>query len=274
MKKNKSIETLITELKNSPPQNNFINTMNAFSDLHQLDSYLIDLLKELPMPVWSYNEEGRVIFWNKEAERKFGFSQLFILNGFDIFGLWVQIRDLDQKAILEKKLKTKSGQYRDINLYVYRKTLNRKESQIWIFGDDHTIVMETVQELEKRFNHLLNLQQIINKSEAIAYIRNNDTNGTFIYISANCNRLGYHPAEFISNEIGLWQLIDTQDIESVNAEVQHAIQNKQSHLRLEYRLINKEGNPLWVSDTFSILYNPEDICTSFQGVITDISLWK
>jgi PAS domain S-box-containing protein len=119
--------------------------------------------------------------------------------------------------------------------------------------------------------YLKNLEQIINQSDSIAYVRENDSNWTVTYISKNISRLGYKSNEFYSTEVTFAKIIHQDDVARIKAEMLFAMQQRKNNARLEYRLISKSKEIFWISDVLEILYDTNDNVTHCQGIITDIS---
>jgi PAS domain S-box-containing protein len=123
-------------------------------------------------------------------------------------------------------------------------------------------------------SHLKNIEQIINQSDSVVYIRQNDMNWSVSYISENISRLGFMPFEFYDLKIFFAQLLHPEDVARIKAEILFASHQKKNNTRLEYRLISKSGKYLWVSDVLEIIRDEEGNIKHYQGVITDISYHK
>lgn len=119
--------------------------------------------------------------------------------------------------------------------------------------------------------YLKNIEQIINQSDSVVYIRKNDLNWSVTYISENISRLGYSTDEFYKQDLCFAQLIHPGDVARIKAEVLFATHQKKTNVRLEYRLISKRSEYLWVSDVLEIVWTREGNISHFQGVLTDIS---
>ena len=89
-------------------------------------------------------------------------------------------------------------------------------------------------------NHLYNLEQIINQSDSIVYIRQKDINGSITYISENISDFGYSPQDFYQHQVTFSELIHSKDIKRIETEILFASQQKKKIVRLEYRIISKK----------------------------------
>ena len=242
-----------------------------FVDFETASNNLLSLLQEFPVPVWAYNKNGEIIFWNKSCENSFGYPSFTILNENDPLGL-SGIKGKPHETIeLEKKVTTLNGKHLILQLFALQKKFQSGETQTWFFANDITAIKVREAELNERLTHLSNLEHIFNQSDSVAYIRENDIDWSITYISSNISKFGFKAEEFTSGKIPYASLIHPDDVAKVKAEVLVASHQHNQKLRIEYRILPPNSDPIWVSDVFEFKADQKGAIKSFQGVITDIT---
>lgn len=93
------------------------------------------------------------------------------------------------------------------------------------------------------------------------------------YVSENVQRiLGYTVDEFVNGKIFYSEIIHEDDLNRVISEVNYAINNDLKLFYHEpYRLIQANGNEIWVSDFTIVIRDENDQIIGFHGYISDIS---
>jgi PAS domain S-box-containing protein len=119
------------------------------------------------------------------------------------------------------------------------------------------------------------LEQIISQCDSIAYIRENTDNLKVLYISDNIfKKTGYKPEDFYQERVYFRTIIHSDDLLRLNAEKIFLVNKKQTNGSAEYRIISKNGENIWFSDVFQVVYDEQGNILRFQGVLTDISAQK
>ena len=85
---------------------------------------------------------------------------------------------------------------------------------------------------------------------------------------------GYTSREMLS-ESTLWRnLIHPEDIEPVSQSIRNAVRRRERILRVECRIVRKDGGIRWVSDRRQLIYDRSGILLRIDGLCMDISEQK
>jgi PAS domain S-box-containing protein len=122
-----------------------------------------------------------------------------------------------------------------------------------------------------RLNRLPNFEKIINQSDSIAYI--SKPNRDVVFITSNISKLGFQPEEFYLKQINFNTLIHIEDLEGVQAEINEASIQNNVNVYLEYRMISKTNDVIWVKEMFEMVNDPSGEIM-YHGLITDITNQK
>jgi PAS domain S-box-containing protein len=116
------------------------------------------------------------------------------------------------------------------------------------------------------------LKTLLSNLPGVAYRCLNDDQWTMEYLSEGClNLTGYPQNELIGNSaISFNDLIFPDDAAYVRDSIQAAIQANKSYT-LEYRLITKDGNLIWVWEQGRAVEKDSTGIYHLEGFITDIS---
>lgn len=121
---------------------------------------------------------------------------------------------------------------------------------------------------------LLEANTIINRSESVAFLWQNNENWTVEFVSENVFKLtGYTAQEFISQEISYANIILPEDKERVFNQIKIANNNsKITHFKHQpYRIITKNNQIKWIQDQSYLRRNKNNIITHCEGIISDIT---
>ncbi len=118
------------------------------------------------------------------------------------------------------------------------------------------------------------LEEIINKSPAIAFLWRNLDKWPVEFVTDNITQFGYDSSDFLSGKINFADIIHEEDLMRVAEEVANYCESGVGEFIQEYRILTKEGNPRWVDDKTWIRRDSNGVITHFQGIILDISDWK
>jgi PAS domain S-box-containing protein len=247
--------------------------MLEFTDFETASDHLVSVLHQFPVPIWAYNSNGKIIFWNKEIENLFGFPSLSVLENTDPTGLFKQLCQNPVQPF-EKQFRSVNGKHFTLQIKYLLKNTSANNVNIWVCGYDITSRVLQEQEINNRLLKLNNLENILNRSDSFAYIRENDLNWTVSYISSNISDLGYLPEEFISGKITFSEIIYPEDIAKVKSETLILSRQILNSTRIDYRLITKTDEVIWVSDMMEFIRDSKGNITRFQGILTNISQLK
>lgn len=96
------------------------------------------------------------------------------------------------------------------------------------------------------------------------------------YVSENSSEiLGYSVEDFISGAVPYIDIIPSEDLDRVSAEVERYSNSGVESFRHEpYRVVRKDGKVIWVADYTSILRNEEGEIKHYLGFLIDITQRK
>ena len=81
---------------------------------------------------------------------------------------------------------------------------------------------------------------------------------------------GYHAAEFQNNPSLWFDMVPVEDRHLVLGQI-HSILQKEAADTIEHRIVRKDGELRWISNTPILFYNSEGHLSSYDGVICDIT---
>ncbi len=128
--------------------------------------------------------------------------------------------------------------------------------------------------LRQSLEKLKELEFIINKSHAIAFLWKADENWSVEFVSDNIRRFGYLSDEFTSGKISYASVIHHDDFHRVFSDVMQHTEEGYDEFTQEYRIIAKNGNISYIHDRTWIRRDETGAATHYQGVILDITKRK
>ena len=129
-------------------------------------------------------------------------------------------------------------------------------------------------ELEIVVNQLKQLEAIITKSPAMAFLWRIDKDWPVDYVSDNVSQLGYEAEDFISGKVSWPAITNPDDVPQLEEEVVRYLKEGIREWSQEYRIITKSGEVRWFADRSLVLRNSEGIATHIQGIVLDITSQK
>ncbi len=95
---------------------------------------------------------------------------------------------------------------------------------------------------------------------------------SLVFIGADVKRLtGYAPEELISGAAKWKDLIHPDDLDSVKQAFREAAYGRLRVLRVEYRIMHKEGGIRWLEDRRQLVYDPDGNFAYVDGLLLDIT---
>ncbi len=164
-------------------------------------------------------------------------------------------------GFINTQLKRKNGSVVNAQLNAAPKNMDDRAA-----GEIFTVLDTT--ELHKAHD-------IINRSSSIAFLWRNEDGWPVDFVSDNVLGLtGYSSQEFTSGKISYThQVIHPDDLERINFEVREAGKNSdiEQFTHKPYRIITRNKEIKWVSDSSRLRKNDAGKITYYQGIVEDIT---
>lgn len=93
------------------------------------------------------------------------------------------------------------------------------------------------------------------------------------YVSPNVEKImGYRADAFLSGKLTFFDVISGEDFERFSALLQHATESGVDRFEQQpYRVMKKDGEPLWVDDHTTVVRDSDGAITHYLGYIVDIT---
>lgn len=176
----------------------------------------------------------------------------------------------EKKFIMDSRVKNAEGQYRDIDLRWnvirgYEETLER------IIVSTEDITVRKVNE-KLIINSQNKIKDLVNSIDGIVWECNYFT-FELTFISKKVEEiLGYTQTQWMS-DINFWENhIHPDDREAVMTAFRNIV-NDNEHEDSEYRMINKDGNIVWVREIINVIFE-NNRPVSLRGIMIDITKTK
>ncbi len=115
------------------------------------------------------------------------------------------------------------------------------------------------------------LEKIVNRSPAVAFLWRATEGWPVEFVSENVRQFGYTPADFTSGRILYARIIHPQDLERVTAEVFRYSREGRDEFVHEYRILTASGEVRWLDDRTWIRRDQNGAVTHYQGVVLDVT---
>ena len=127
------------------------------------------------------------------------------------------------------------------------------------------------EELKKSFEKTMELETIINRSPAVAFLWRAEENWPVEYVSDNVSQFGYTTDELLSSKVLFPEIIYSGDLERVANEVTQYSETGVDEFVQEYRIITKSGDVRYIDDRTWIRRGDGNKITHYQGIVLDIT---
>ncbi len=115
------------------------------------------------------------------------------------------------------------------------------------------------------------LKSIYRNSPVVAFLRNSGNGFPVEFVSENISQFGYSAEDLMSHKVLYEDLIHPWDIDDYFMGLSECIKKGSTEFTKEYRILDREANTHWVSETSLIEMNRSGKPTRFQGIIVDIT---
>lgn len=115
------------------------------------------------------------------------------------------------------------------------------------------------------------LWTVINNSPAIIFLWRNEDKWPADFVTENVSQFGYTAEDFTSGKVLYGDIIHREDLDRVQAELEHQTKTGNETFRSEYRIYTKSGSLRWVDERTFIQRNKAGKVTYFQGIVIDIT---
>lgn len=133
---------------------------------------------------------------------------------------------------------------------------------------------EAAGEIRRAYERQQELEFIVNQSPAIAFLCQIEDNWPIEYISQNIDQFGYTPAEFMSGEIDLGEVIHPDDLPRLEAAVREQVCCRGNEFDEIFRIRTRSGELRWLDNRMWLRKDVEGNATHLQGVALDITEHK
>jgi two-component system sensor histidine kinase UhpB len=126
----------------------------------------------------------------------------------------------------------------------------------------------TKRELVLSIEKLKELDEIINRSPAVAFLWKAEENWPVDFVSENVRQWGYEPDEFLTGKILYADIVYKEDLDRVAQEVMHYSNAGYKEFKQEYRILTKSGEVRWIED-WTWVRRDKGRITHYEGIIID-----
>lgn len=125
--------------------------------------------------------------------------------------------------------------------------------------------------LRKTVQRLSELDLIINRSPAIAFLWRNAEGWPVEYVSDNIRQFGYTPEQFTGGDLSYADIVHPDDLERIVSDVMRHTREHRAEFSQEYRIVSGDGNVIHTEDWTWARRDTEGNVTHYQGIIQDIT---
>lgn len=132
--------------------------------------------------------------------------------------------------------------------------------------------IKSEQESKRLHKQTIELETIINRSPAIAFLWRDEENWQVEYVSENIKIFGYTASQFITGEIAFLNIIHQFDLPIFLKEVEQNRARNKTEFTHEVRIMTASHDIRWIVIHFTIRHDKNT--TDYQGIIEDITEFK
>jgi PAS domain S-box-containing protein len=119
------------------------------------------------------------------------------------------------------------------------------------------------------------IESVAGRLNGFFYRCQNDAGYTMLFMTDGINTLtGYPASDFLNNRVRTFtSIVDPQDASAVDAAVGAGVE-KRANWEIDYRLIKRDGHPLWIHESGAGVFDDNNQLMFLEGVCIDISPQK
>lgn len=252
--------------------------------IHQ-DEILEEVQKIGHLGYWELDLVKNHLVWSDETYHIFGLEEQDFEEKYEGFLKHIHPDDVEKvsKAYtqsvknktpnsIEHRIIAKNGEIKYVE-DEWHHTIDNEGNVIQSLGTIHDITQIKIyqQEIEKTKEQF---ESLVSHMPDIVYRCENDDTFTMLYLNdAVAFITGYSANELKLNRILSYSsIIHPDDLEEVTKFLTKSISKNIKHTSLEYRIIRKDKQIIWVKDSFEIINDENNIL--LEGVISDITAQK
>ncbi|WP_052402937.1 ATP-binding protein [Methanococcoides methylutens] len=115
------------------------------------------------------------------------------------------------------------------------------------------------------------LKSIYRKSPVVAFLRSSENGFPVEFVSENVSQFGYSAVDLMADKVLYKDIIHSEDVTDYFLAFSECIKKGKSEFTKEYRIIDRERNIRWVTETSLIELDDHRKAIRFQGIIVDIT---
>ena len=119
------------------------------------------------------------------------------------------------------------------------------------------------------------IESVASRLNGFFYRCQNDAGYTMLFLTDGIETLtGYPVNDFLNNHVRTFtSIVDPQDVGAVDAAVGAGVE-KRAKWEIDYRLIKRDGHPLWIHESGAGIFDDNNQLLFLEGVCIDISPQK
>jgi len=132
-------------------------------------------------------------------------------------------------------------------------------------------LQQEIIERKRTEESLKELEFIVNHSPAIVFLWQATGHWPVEFVSENIQQFGYIPEDFYTQRILFADIVHSDDLDWVVAEVARYSEEGRTEFTQEYRIISKTGEVRWIDDRSWVRRDAAGDITHYQGIVVDIT---
>jgi PAS domain S-box-containing protein len=174
----------------------------------------------------------------------------------------VYVRDITERKLVEE------ARFREMEAEARARIAMAAKTELENQVAERRRAEQALQDLLRKYYEL---EFIVNKSPAIAFLWRASEGWPVILVSDNIAQFGYVPQDLTSGKISYASLIHPDDLERVASEVAQYTQQGRAEFTQEYRIYTGAGEIRWLDDRTWVRRDTRGQVTHYQGIVIDIT---